>query len=276
MFNECNAYDNFELDKDIQKMESQSVKTDRYLEELEIHRTPNKVDLTPSPYPKRFSLIPNSLDVDFKDKTENIRCISTSLKTVSRNLIQDNFSENNNTSRNSNKPHSQPIDSFIDVLIEGEETVLCAVTSENIIVAAGLQQELEARHLPPIDLIPFDGNSHSILSIGTNGLYYASALKLLKRDFGHPLVVTHLKLKPVFDKPQIKSGDRIALRECDIMQCDIKCVITWLGTMDYLFSLNSIEHLTKTVKRLPNFLRHSFYKYCNPIKHSNKNIYTLK
>ena len=150
------------------------------------------------------------------------------------------------------------------------------MTSENIIVAAGLQQELEARHLPPINLIPFDGNSHSILSIGTNGLYYASALKLLKRDFGHPLVVTHLKLKPVFDKPQIKSGDRIALRECDIMQCDIKCVITWLGTMGYLFSLNSIEHLTKTVKRLPNFLRHSFYKYCNPIKHSNKNIYTLK
>ena len=32
-FNEHNAYDNFELDKDIQKMESQSVKIDRYLEE---------------------------------------------------------------------------------------------------------------------------------------------------------------------------------------------------------------------------------------------------
>ena len=46
--------------------------------------------------------------------------------------------------------------------------------------------------------------------------------------------------------------------------------------MGYLFSLNSTEHLTKAVKRLPNFLRHSFYKYCNPIKHSNKNIYTLK
>ena len=139
-------------------MESQSVKIDRYLEELEIHRTPNKVDLTPSPYPKRFSPIPNSLDLDLKDKTENIPYISTSLKTVSRNLIQDNFSENDNTFRNSNKPHSQPIGSFTDLLIEGEETVLSAVTSENITVAAALQQELETRHLPPIDLIPFDGN----------------------------------------------------------------------------------------------------------------------
>ena len=79
-------------------MESQSVKIDRYLEEVEIHRTPKKVDLTPSPYPKRFSPIPNSLDLDLKDKTENIPYISTSLKTVSRNLIQDNFSKNNNTS----------------------------------------------------------------------------------------------------------------------------------------------------------------------------------
>ena len=35
-------------------MDSQSVNIDRYLEELEIHHTPNKVDLTPSPYLKRF------------------------------------------------------------------------------------------------------------------------------------------------------------------------------------------------------------------------------
>ena len=87
------------------------------------------------------------------------------------------------------------------------------------------------------------------------------------------MVVTHLKLKSGFDKPQIKSGDRIALRE---FQQSLKCVITWLETMGYSFSLNSAEHFTKAVKRLPNFLRHSFYKYCNPIKHSNKNIYTLK
>ena len=77
----------------------------------------------------------------------------------------------------------------------------------------------------------------------------------------------------MFDKPQIKFGDRIALRE---FQQSLKCVITWLETMGYSFSLNSAEYLTKAVKRLPNFLRHCFYKYCDPIKHSNKNIYALK
>ena len=54
---------------------------------------------------------------------------------------------------------------------------------------------------------------NSIISIGTNGLFYASALKSLKRDFGDHLVVAHLKLKSVFHRPQIKSGDRIALTE---------------------------------------------------------------
>ena len=32
------------------------------------------------------------------------------------------------------------------------------MTSENITVAPALQQELETKHLPPIDLIPFGGN----------------------------------------------------------------------------------------------------------------------
>ena len=105
-----------------------------------------------------FFTISNSLDVDLKDKTENIPYILTSSKTVLRNLIQGNFSENSNTSRNSNKPHFQPVDSFIDLLLEGEEIVLSAVTSENITIAAALQQELEPIHLPPTDLILFDGN----------------------------------------------------------------------------------------------------------------------
>ena len=34
-----------------------------------------------------------------------------------------------------------------------------------------------------------------ITSKGTNGLFYASGLKSLKRDFEEPLVVTHLKLQ---------------------------------------------------------------------------------
>ena len=107
--------------------------------------------------------------------------------------------------------------------------MLNAETSENITVAAALQQELETRHLPPIDLIPFDGNplkwpefiqsfkervclkkcfsdsmrmdrllsalkgeaKNSIISIGTKGLCYVSALKSLKRHFGDTAVVAN-------------------------------------------------------------------------------------
>ena len=77
----------------------------------------------------------------------------------------------------------------------------------------------------------------------------------------------------MYDNPQRKSGDIIALRE---FQQSLKCVITWLETMGYWFSLISIEYLTKAFKSLPNFLRHSFYKYCNPIKHSSKNTHALR
>ena len=140
------------------------------------------------------------------------------------------------------------------------------MTSENVAAAAALQQELETRHLPLIDLIPFDGNplnwpefiqnfkervhlkksfsdsmrmerllsvlkgeaKNSIISIGTNELFYASALKSLKRGLRDAMVLIHLKLKSAFDKPQIKSANRITLRE---FQQSLKCVITWLETI---------------------------------------------
>ena len=40
-------------------------------------------------------------------------------------------------------------------------------------------------------------------SIGCEGIFYATALKSLKRDFGNPLLVSHLKIKSIFDQPQI-------------------------------------------------------------------------
>ena len=64
--------------------------------------------------------------------------------------MQETFSENGNTSRNFNKPHFQPIDSFIDLLKEGKETVLSAVTSGNITV--------RNRTFTNHRLIPFNSN----------------------------------------------------------------------------------------------------------------------
>ena len=44
-------------------------------------------------------------------------------------------------------------------------------------------------------------------------MFYATALKALKREYGNPLLVSHLKPKKLFDQPKIKNQDRTALRE---------------------------------------------------------------
>ena len=54
--------------------------------------------------------------------------------------------------------------------------------------------------------------------------------------------------------PQTGSGDKIALRE---FQQSLKCVITWLETMGYLFSLNSTT-LQKQLKDYQIFFRIHF------------------
>ena len=51
----------------------------------------------------------------------------------------------------------------------------------------------------------------SVKTVGTNAYFYATALKVLKRDFGHPLGVSHLKLKKLFDQTQINIKDKLGL-----------------------------------------------------------------
>ena len=55
-----------------------------------------------------------------------------------------------------------------------------------------------------------DGDAkNAVKSIGTSAMFYATALKCLKRDFGNPLLVAHFKMKNVLDHPQIKINDKI-------------------------------------------------------------------
>ena len=131
----------------------------------------------------------------------------------------------------------KPADSFIDNLVEGKETLIPHVT-QCFTPEEAIKQELELRNLPPVDMLCFDGNpvhwlefmdnfyhrihkkssfndslhidylmnsldgeaKKSVKTVGTNGYFYATALKVLKRDFGNPLVVSHLKLKKLFDQ----------------------------------------------------------------------------
>ena len=142
------------------------------------------------------------------------------------------------------------VDKFIDDLVEGVETSLKA-KSASMNLQLALQQEYEMRHLPAIVLIRFDGtpvkwpefidsfhqNTHTkvtftdnirmarlitlldgdakkaVQSIGSNGLFYASALKSLKSNFGNPLLVATFRVKTFFDKPHINGRERIALTQ---------------------------------------------------------------
>ena len=57
-----------------------------------------------------------------------------------------------------------------------------------------------------------DKGKRAVESIGCDGIFYATALKSLKRDFGNPVLVSHLKIKSIFDQAQLKPNDKIGLR----------------------------------------------------------------
>ena len=60
-----------------------------------------------------------------------------------------------------NKTHVnvvQSIDSFIDELVEGEESSFASRTRTSVNFTLALQQEVDSDNLPPIPLIRFEGN----------------------------------------------------------------------------------------------------------------------
>ena len=50
-----------------------------------------------------------------------------------------------------------------------------------------------------------------INAFGTNGMFYASALKSLKKQFSNPYLVSYYKLQILFDLPPLSRND-IGLR----------------------------------------------------------------
>ena len=168
----------------------------------------------------------------------------------------------------------EPIDSsFIDRLVEGQETKI-SECEKDLDAKTALKLEFESRHLPVVPLYHFSGDaSHctefiecfytrahckssfednirityllsilhgeakkAIEAVRTCGLFYASALKTLKREFGNTLLVSHLRLKSMFNKPQTKANDRSALRE---FHQQIKLNITWSSFLGYITPLYS-------------------------------------
>ena len=194
-----------------------------------------------------------------------------------------------------NKTHdkvAQSIDSFTD------ERSFASQTRTTVNLTLALQQEVDLGNLPPIPLIRFDGNpskwpefienfftrlhlkqtfddntrmirllrtldgeaKRNVGAIGCNKIFYATALKSLKRGFGHPLIVAHSRLSSVFDKPQVKANDKISIRQFH-QQLKFNC--SWLLSMGHKSPIFSSENLTKAIHCLLLHLRNRFYKFTN-------------
>ena len=120
-------------------------------------------------------------------------------------------------------------------------------------------------------MAPFDNNlkmdrllsvlngdtKRSIQSIGSSRTFYATALKALKRDYGNPIIASHLRIKSLFEFPPIK----IALRN---FHQKLKITITWLKSKGNEVPIKSNENLAKALLCLPYNMRNEFYKVtCN-------------
>ena len=88
----------------------------------------------------------------------------------------------------------------------------------------------------------------SVKIVGTNGYFYATALKSLKMDFGNFLVVSHLKLKKLFDQKQINIKDKLGLRP---FHQQYRICISWPSSVSYDTPLTSYEKLVKALSVLP-------------------------
>ena len=103
-----------------------------------------------------------------------------------------------------------------------------------------------------------DGDAkHLIQSIGSSGIFYTTALKALKRDYGNPIIVSHLRVKSLFEFPPIKSNDRIALRN---FHEKLKITITWLKSIGYEDPIKFNENIAKALLCLPCNMRNEFYQ----------------
>ena len=93
--------------------------------------------------------------------------------------------------------------------------------------------------------------------VGQSEIFYVSALKTLKLNFGDPVVVSYLKLKTVLDLPQLPPNDYNVLRA---YHQTLKATVTWLVSMGYNAAIKSAESVTKAVVTLPKYMRSKFYR----------------
>ncbi|CAB4030163.1 Hypothetical predicted protein [Paramuricea clavata] len=189
---------------------------------------------------------------------------------------------------NPNLSSPQSFDTWIDNLIEFEETVLPTKVSQ-MSIAEALYKLESSKDIPSIVLIKYDGNpltyvefierfklhihdrphlsddlrmvqlkmhlignaERAISGLGSQGTMYATALKTLKEQFGQPSVIARAYINKLVEKRKLQGDDRQALQEFsfDVVNC-----VATLKQINHLADVNATDNLRKIVKRLPDHL----------------------
>ena len=103
-----------------------------------------------------------------------------------------------------------------------------------------------------------DGEAKKMLqSTGHSSVFYSTDLKCLKWDHGNPTFALYLKLKALFNQPQVQTKNNPAIRS---FQQQLKKPEIWLSSMGYHSVILSTDNITKAVTHFPKYLRNKFIK----------------
>ena len=112
-----------------------------------------------------------------------------------------------------------------------------------------------------------------LCAIRKNGVFYKSALKVLKREFVNTYTVSHLKLQNNLKLPSISLDNDKGLRHFHQL---LEGTVTSLNSMGYASSLKSTDNVTKAILRLRKCLRIYFYKKFTAKNFDEENINLIK
>ena len=178
-------------------------------------------------------------------------------------------------------PTGEPVNAFIDRLIDGQETVFAASLNSSLADSGiALLRAQEKQRLPPLELFKFTGKliewpkciesfrdqihnnttltdsdrmsylfqnlggeaKKTVESLGVTGHSYPTALKTLKRQFGNPSSVASAYLNNMLDNSCVSPNDRQALRD---YYYQVKACTTWCVKMGQSAILLTSEYLSK-------------------------------
>ncbi|XP_067665015.1 uncharacterized protein [Haliotis asinina] len=179
-------------------------------------------------------------------------------------------------------------DKWIVDLVEFEETKFPNIP-DTMSISEALYKLEAAKDIPTITLKKFDGNpleyvdfverfrihihekahltddvrmaqllmhlhgdaSRAVSPLGSSGIMYATALKLLKDQFGHPSLIARSFINKLVNGSKIVPNNRNSLKDLSL---DLIASIATLKRLNYFADVNSNDILRKIIARLPSHL----------------------